>query len=99
VMVLAFVLVQVGALVGGHGYVRRTAGLSYAEYARQGFGQLLAATALTLVVVAVAARRAPRETSGDRSAVRAALGVLCLGTLGVVASALRRMALYVDAFG
>lgn len=98
-MVLAFVLVQVGALVGGHGYVRRTAGLSYAEYARQGFGQLLAATALTLVVVAVAARRAPRETSGDRLMVRAALGVLCLATLGVVASALRRMALYVDAFG
>lgn len=30
---------------------------------------------------------------------RAGLGVLCLGALGVVASALRRMDLYVDAFG
>lgn len=98
-LVLAFVLVQVGALLGGHRYVLETAGLTYAEYARQGFAQLLAATALTLVVVAVAARRAPRETGRDRLLTRIALGLLCVGTLGVVASALRRMDLYVDAFG
>src|SRR5690606_21188665 len=84
-MVLLFVLVQLGALVGGHAYVRQTAGLSYAEYARQGFGQLLAATALTLVVVGVAARWAPRESARDRLLVRVALGILCLATLGVVA--------------
>jgi len=98
-MVLAFVLVQVGALVGGNRYVRATAGLSYADYARQGFAQLVVATALTLVVVAVAARRAPRGSQRHRLLTRLALGALCLGTLGVVAAALRRMALYVDAFG
>lgn len=98
-MVMAFVLVQVGALLGGHRHVLETEGLTYAEYTRQGFAQLLVATALTLVVVAVAARRAPRETKGDRLISRIALGVLCVGTLGVVASALRRMDLYVDAFG
>lgn len=98
-LVVAFVAVQVGALVGGHEYVLRTAGLSYAEYAREGFGQLVAVTALTLVVVAVAVRHAPRAAPGDVRLVRAALGVLCLGTLGVVASALRRMDLYVEAFG
>ncbi len=99
VLVLGFVLVQLGALVGGHEYVRATAGLGYAEYAREGFGQLLAVTALTLVVVGVAARHAPRASTRDHVLGRAALGVLCLGTLGVVASALRRMDLYVDAFG
>jgi hypothetical protein len=98
-MVLLFVMVQVGALLGGHRHVLETAGLSYAQYARQGFAQLVVATALTLVVVAVAARRAPRETPRDRLLTRIALGVLCLGTLGVVASALRRMDLYVEAFG
>ncbi len=98
-LVLGFVLVQVGALVGGHEYVLRTAGLGYAEYAREGFGQLLAVTVLTLAVVAVAARRAPRAVPADRLAARVALGTLCLGTLGVVASALRRMDLYVEAFG
>lgn len=98
-LVLAFVLVQAGALLGGHRHVLRSAGLTYAQYAREGFGQLLVVTALTLVVVAVAARRAPRATATDRLVSRAALGALCLGTLGVVASALRRMDLYVDAFG
>ncbi len=98
-VVLLFVLVQVGALVGGHRFVERTAGLTYAGYAREGFGQLVAVTVLTLVVVAVAARWAPRGTPGLDRAVRLVLGVLCVGTLGVVVSAVRRMALYVDAFG
>ena len=45
-------------------YVLRTAGLTYAEYARGGFWQLLVVTGLTLAVIAVAARKAPRETGG-----------------------------------
>ncbi|MET0787903.1 MAG: DUF4173 domain-containing protein [Cellulomonas sp.] len=98
-MVVGFVAVQVGGLLGGHRHVLETAGLTYAQYAREGFAQLVVVTALTLVVVAVAARRAPRATPRDRLASRIALGVLCLGTLGVVASALRRMDLYVEAFG
>lgn len=98
-LVLAFVLVQVGALVDGHRHVLETLGLSYAEYARAGFAQLVAVTALTLVVVGVAARRAPRATAQDRLVSRVALGFLCVGSLGVVASALRRMDLYVEAFG
>ncbi|MFI2752390.1 DUF4153 domain-containing protein [Cellulomonas sp. P22] len=98
-MVLAFVLVQVGALLGGHRHVLETAGLTYAEYAREGFAQLMATTALTLAVVAVGARYAPRATARDRVVSRVGLGVLCVGTLGVVASALRRMDLYVDVFG
>ena len=37
----AFVALQLAALYGGHDYVLRTAGLTYAEYAREGFAQLL----------------------------------------------------------
>jgi hypothetical protein len=99
VVVVAFVAVQATALAGGHRHVLEAAGLSYAQYARQGFAQLVVATALTLVVVAVAARHAPRGTGRERAVVRAGLGVLCVGTLGVVTSALLRMDLYVDAFG
>ena len=98
-LVVAFVLVQLGALIGGHRYVLETTGVTYAQYAREGFGQLVVATALTLLVIAVAARRAPTATAADRLVARAALGVLCVGTLGVVASALRRMDLYMEAFG
>lgn len=98
-LVLAFVALQVGGLLGGHRHVLDTVGLSYAEYAREGFAQLVAATALTLVVIAVAARHAPRATPRERLLTRVALAVLCVATLGVVASALRRMELYIDAFG
>ena len=98
-LVLAFVLVQVDALREGHEHVLQTAGLTYAEYTRQGFAELMVVTLLTLLVVAVAARRAPRSGVVDATLSRVALAVLCLGTLGVVASALRRMDLYVDAFG
>ena len=39
---LAFVIVQLAVLFGGHDRVLRTTGLTYAEYARSGFWQLLA---------------------------------------------------------
>jgi hypothetical protein len=86
-------------MFGGHAYVQRTTGLTYADYVHQGFGQLTVATVLTLLVVAVAARRAPRSTPRDRVVLRAVLGVLCGLTLVVVASALYRMHVYEQAYG
>ncbi|MFY1674247.1 DUF4153 domain-containing protein [Plantactinospora sp. WMMB334] len=94
-----FVAVQITTLFGGSKHVLRTAGLSYAEYARRGFWQLLAVTVLTLLVIAAAARWAPRESRTDRTLVRALLGGLTLLTLVVVASALFRMDVYADAYG
>ena len=41
-------------------------------------GQLLVATALTGIVVAVGAATAPRRTTADRRLTRATLGSLCL---------------------
>ena len=100
VLVLAgFVTAQASAMWGGHDYVRRVTGLSYADYVHQGFGQLTVATALTLATVAVAVRKAPRATPRDRLLLRVVLGALCLLTLVVVASALFRMAVYQQAFG
>ncbi|MFD9336566.1 DUF4173 domain-containing protein, partial [Streptomyces sp. NPDC060028] len=94
-----FNAVQLAVLFGGYEKVLASTGLSYAEYARQGFWQLLWATLLVLVVIALALRWAPRAGAGDRQLVRAVLGTLCVLTLVVVASALRRMDLYVDAYG
>ena len=95
----AFIAVQLTVLLGGYDKVMAETGLSYSQYARQGFWQLLWATVLTLLVIGIALRQAPRGRPGDRTLVRGVLGVLCLLTLVVVASALRRMDLYVDAYG
>ncbi|WP_405388215.1 DUF4173 domain-containing protein [Streptomyces sp. NBC_01102] len=95
----AFIALQLVVLLGGYDKVLDETGLLPAEYARQGFWQLLWATVLTLLVIALALRWAPRSGPRDRTLVRSVLGVLCVLTLVVVASALRRMDLYVDAFG
>ncbi len=94
-----FVVAQLTVMFGGHDYVRRTTGLTYAEYVHQGFAQLTLATVLTLAVVAVAARKAPRATARDRLLLRLVLGVLCVLALVVVASALHRMDIYEEAYG
>ncbi|WP_073967415.1 DUF4153 domain-containing protein [Streptomyces sp. CB02460] len=95
----AFLTIQLTVLLGGYDKVMAETDLSYSEYARQGFWQLLWATVLTLGVIALALRWAPRGGTRDRTLVRGVLGTLCFLTLVVVASALRRMDLYVDAYG
>ena len=55
--------------------------------------------ALTLGVVAATARWARRDGPGEERLAQVLLGVLCAVTLVVLASALSRLWLYVDAFG
>jgi signal transduction histidine kinase len=91
---LLFLVAQATAMFGGHDYLRRTTGLTYADYVHQGFGQLTVATILTLTVVAWAVRKATPGRTRDL-----ALGALCLMTIVVVVSALYRMHLYEEAYG
>ena len=91
VLFAAFVVLQLATLFGGDEHVLRTAGLTYAEYAREGFAQLMAVAALTLAVIALARR--------DDRVLRVLLGLLCALTLVVLASALKRLGLYEEAFG
>jgi hypothetical protein len=94
-----FVGVQFATLFGSDDHVQRTTGLTYAEYARGGFWQLLAVTVLALGVVLLASRYAPTPTSADRTWKRTLLAALAGLTLVIVASALRRMWLYQEAYG
>jgi len=93
-LLAAFVTVQAGVLFGGRAHVLSQTGLTYAQYARSGFWQLLVVTALVLAVVAAVVRWVPPS-----GAVRAALGVLCLLTLVVDVSALSRLHLYSEVYG
>ncbi len=99
VVFLVFLGAQATVIFGGHDYLERTTGLTYAEYVHEGFGQLTVATALTLLVVWAAVRKAPRTTSSDLAWLRGSLGLLCVMTLVVVASALYRMHVYQEAYG
>jgi hypothetical protein len=94
----SFVAVQITALFGGDTWVLRTAGLTYAEYARQGFFQLVVVSVFVLGIVAVAAGLL-RVERRERWLLAVLLGVLCGLTMVVLASALHRMNLYTDAYG
>ncbi len=94
-----FVAVQATVLFGGARHVLQTAGLTSAEYARQGFWQLLAVTVLTLLVIGVVVRFARRESAADRAWLRLLLGALSGLSLVIVASALSRMWAYTEAYG
>ena len=94
-----FVGVTITTMFGRDDYVRATTGLTYAEYARSGFWQLLTVTVLTLIVIVVSTRWAPIRTPGERLVARAMLGALAVLTLVVVASAVNRMWLYQQAYG
>jgi two-component system, OmpR family, sensor histidine kinase BaeS len=96
---IAFLAAQATVVFGGHDYLQRTTGLTYAEYVHQGFGQLTVATGLTLVVVWATVRKAATETARDRLWLRISLGALCILTLVVVASALYRLDIYQEAYG
>ena len=96
---IAFVVVQATVLFGGHAHVLETEGLTYAEYARQGFWQLLWVSALTLLVLSGVIRVAGRTTVADRRLLRALVGTLCATSVVVVISAIHRMWLYQQAYG
>jgi hypothetical protein len=93
----AFILVQLRTLIGGAEYVRATAGLTVAEYARRGFFELFWVTALVIPVVLVT-----RAVAHDARTVRlhSRLALPLIGLVGaMVASAFARLSLYVDNFG
>jgi len=96
---LAFVAAQVPYLFGGAERVARLAGLSYAEYARRGFFELVWVAALTLPVLLVADwaldKRDPHAVRRVRTIAWLMLGLLAV----ILASALSRMALYTGAYG
>ena len=95
----AFAVAQVVAISGGGRHVLETAGLTYAEYARTGFFQLLAVAGITLVALvglrAVTDLRDPGHRLRFTVLAEAAIAL----TLVIVVVALRRLGLYQDAYG
>jgi hypothetical protein len=94
VLLAGFAAARVVALTQGGKRVIATAGLTYAEYARSGFFQLVAASVIALGALLAIRAMAERDR---RFAVLCELAVVLL--LVVVAQAVQRLALYERAFG
>ncbi len=96
---LLFVVVQLRYFFGGAALVEQTGGLTYAEYARSGFFQLVTASALVLPVLLGVDFLARGGTTPQVRTIRQFSGILLVLLTVVMASALERMRLYVSAFG
>jgi Domain of unknown function (DUF4173) len=95
---LVFVLVQVRYLFGAE-RVLTTAGLTYAEYARRGFFELVTVTALVLPTLLFAHWLLRAGNPARERVFRLMAGVLVALLFVVMASALQRMYLYLEEYG
>jgi hypothetical protein len=96
---LAFVVVQLRYLFGDASLVQETVGLTFAEYARRGFFQLVAVAALVLPLLLLADWVVAEAERRTRNIVRALAAIQLLLLFVIMISAMQRMSLYVDAYG
>jgi len=96
---LLFVVIQLRYLFGGAELIAAATGLTYAEYARRGFFELVTASGLVLPLLAGADWAGRNESREHQRTFRQLAIVLLLLLAVVMASALARMRLYVGAFG
>lgn len=96
---LAFAAAQVLAATGAAADTLRNAGVTYADYARSGFFQLLWVSGITLVVLVLSSRAGRFESRNARLAfLGLSLSAIAL-TLLIDGVAFRRLSLYEEAYG
>jgi hypothetical protein len=96
---LLFVLVQFRYFFGGAALVEVTPGLTYAEYARRGFFELLAVAMLALPLLLAAHWLLRKEQPAHERLFRALAGVQILLLFVIMTSAWQRMRLYQSEYG
>ena len=95
----AFVVVQFRYLFGGQDLVRELTGMSYAEYARRGFFELVAVAALSLPLLLLADWSLDQREPARARRFRWLAGLMLLLLDVMLASALFRMRLYTAEYG
>ena len=96
---LSFVAVQFGYLFGGASFVRDTARLTLAEYARRGFFELVTVAMLVIPLLLALDYVARRESPREFRLFRLLTGSLVVLLGVIIISALDRMRLYRTEFG
>lgn len=96
---LAFVLVQIRYFFGGAAHVQATLGLTYAEYARRGFFELVTVAALVLPLLLALHWGQPTGEGRREPLFRLLAGVQISLLFVIMASAVARMRLYQAEYG
>ena len=96
---LVFDIVQLRYVVEGAAVVRETLGLTFAEHARSGFFELVAASGLVLAVLLGAGSTVDEADAVATRAFRRLAAVVLLAAAPIPVSAFWRLGLYVRAYG
>lgn len=96
---LGFVLVQFRYLFGGANLVEVTPGLTYAEYARRGFFELVTVAGLVLPLLLGWHWLLPKENPKSKKFFQLLAGILIALLFVIMASAIQRMRLYQSEYG
>jgi hypothetical protein len=94
----AFVSIQFRYFFGGEKNISLD-GYTYSEYARRGFGELLAVAFFTLFIIMVLSGITKREQKRDRISFSALTGAMTAFIGVILVSSLQRLALYEAAYG
>jgi hypothetical protein len=95
---LLFVAIQFAAMFGGEAFLRAQ-GLTYSEYARRGFFELLTVSIITLGLILALDYVTRRESKRQRLVFIAGGGAMIGMTIIILASAFQRLQLYEWAYG
>ena len=79
------------------GYLPDT--FTYAEYARRGFFEMCAVAGINLGVIIIAQLTIKREKTENPGALRIQITIISLFTILLIATALSKMAMYIDMYG
>lgn len=96
---LSFVVIQIRYFFGGANLVETTATITFAEYARRGFFELVAVSGLVLPLLLAAHWLVRNEKGLNQNIFRILAGVLLMLLFVIMASALQRMRLYQREYG
>ncbi len=94
----AFVAIQFQYFFGGHANISLE-GFTYSEYARRGFGELLAVALFSLMLLLGLNTAARRQTTGQRRVFSTLAAALVALVLIILDSAFQRLLLYEQAYG
>lgn len=97
VLFITFVIIQVKYLFGGQANIN-VSGYTYSEYARRGFGELVAVAVITLAVYLVMHSVTKRETKGAKVGFTVLSVLMLANVLVILASSLQRLMLYESAY-
>jgi hypothetical protein len=96
---LGFVIVQLRYFFGGVVYVQQTIGMTYAEYARHGFFELVTVAALVLPMLLCAHWLLRKDNARNERIFRVLAGVLIALLFVIMLSAVQRMRIYQHEYG